>query len=670
MGSHESRAVGANRDPARGSRGPGDSSDHLRRLDAERAAADYWRGVAEDRRTVAAATQRRPLVRAAIAVDRRSAPLQCLISSASSRLGRWAARTRLRLAALRARPATGLRRRRLHSQVQRGDRAIERHSRSTDVLVIDLVRAEALGASQVADRLRSGAAVDAAAPSRIAVQKINRLVERFQPDAICLLAPHAAPCTTNWIQQLVSVLSPEVAVAVPTLVHPERPGARTPHDLLTRSRGLIVRSLDGVPHPLSVGAGDPVAIDAPLVEPIAVTATCALIAGDVWRDVGGLSVDQDADAATIDLCLRISAAGGRIRNVPTVLVTDWRPVDGIDDLACEVRVDTPTWRSIVDRHGPALRRSEGSAPLPCSITITTAVPSAKLTHRWGDWPFASSFAAALLRAGHKVRLQTLDQADDPAGRSSDVHLVIRGLAPVARTPGQRHVLWVISHPEAVTIEEYDDADLVLVASHRFADHVRTLTDTPVEVLLQATDPDHFRLRSEAAPRAHEVLVVANSRGVLRRAVADAEAAGLTYSLVGGGWDGLIPADRVVADQVTHRDLPHLYSSADLVLNDHWDTMAHWGFVSNRVLDVLACGTPVASDHLPEVEQMFGDLVPTWHDPRDLARLVDAMRNESTVAQKRALEARELVLEHHTFERRAREFVELLDDHDLLAGPVT
>ena len=53
--------------------------------------------------------------------------------------------------------------------------------------------------------------------------------------------------------------------------------------------------------------------------------------------------------------------------------------------------------------------------------------------------------------------------------SCDVHCVVRGLAPVRRTPGQAHVLWIISHPEDVTTEECDDADLVLVASHRFAD---------------------------------------------------------------------------------------------------------------------------------------------------------------------------------------------------------
>lgn len=670
MGSDDRRAVEMNSTSVVRELAPVDAEHQRRRLEAEQAAAAYWRSVAETRRSAAASVQHRPLVRAAIAVDRRSSPLQERARAAKERLRATTARAHLRLLALRTLPALGLRRRRLHTQILRSDRIAGPNVRTTEVLVVDLFRAEAIGASSLADRVQLRSPVETVAPDRFPVEEINRLVERCRPDAICVLAPHAVPRSTTWIQQLTASLSSEVSVAVPTLVHPERPGCRTPHDLLTRSRGLTVRTVGGFPLPLAAGAGEDVDIDAPRSEPTAATATCALIDGDAWRALGGLAIGDDPDAAVIDLCIRIRASGRGIRNVPSVLVADWRPVAQVTDLAAEVRADSSTWRSLIERHGPVLRRSEASAPLPCSITVTTAVPSAKLTDRWGDWPFASSFADALRKAGHPVLLQTLDRASDPAGRSTDVHVVIRGLAPVVRTPGQRHVLWVISHPESVTVEEYDSADLVLVASSRFADHVRTLTTTPVEVFLQATDPDHFRLRSDAEPRTHEVLIVANSRGVMRRSVADAEGAGLAYSLVGSGWEGVVPADRVVATRVGHDDLPGLYGDAEVVLNDHWDTMAHWGFVSNRVLDVLACGTPVASDHLPELEQIFGDLVPTWSDPRDLAGLVEDMRSDPTTAHKRALAARDMVLENHTFDRRARDLIELLARHDLLAGPET
>ena len=56
-----------------------------------------------------------------------------------------------------------------------------------------------------------------------------------------------------------------------------------------------------------------------------------------------------------------------------------------------------------------------------------------------------------------------------------------GLETVPATAGQRQVLWVISHPESIETAECEEADLVLVASPRFAEHLRTRTSTPSSV---------------------------------------------------------------------------------------------------------------------------------------------------------------------------------------------
>ena len=106
-----------------------------------------------------------------------------------------------------------------------------------------------------------------------------------------------------------------------------------------------------------------------------------------------------------------------------------------------------------------------------------------------------------------------------------MHLVLRGLAEVARTPGQQHGVWILSHPEAIDVTECDAADLVLVASPRFAAHLRTRTDTPVDVLLQATDAHRFHPVTPVAAHQHPVTVVAKTRNVMRPAVAMALAAG-------------------------------------------------------------------------------------------------------------------------------------------------
>ena len=58
--------------------------------------------------------------------------------------------------------------------------------------------------------------------------------------------------------------------------------------------------------------------------------------------------------------------------------------------------------------------------------------------------------------------------------------------------------------------------------------------------------------------------------------------------------GLIDTSRVMAEHVPNDELRHVYSSAGIVLNDHWDDMREHGYISNRVYDALACGAPCSA----------------------------------------------------------------------------
>ena len=294
--------------------------------------------------------------------------------------------------------------------------------------------------------------------------------------------------------------------------------------------------------------------------------------------------------------------------------------------------------------------------------MTVAAPSAKVAACWGDWHLAQGLAAALRRAGHEVVLQTADRSDDPIGRTCDVHLVLRGLSAVRRTPGQRHVLWIISHPESVEDDELDAADLVLVASPSFAHHVRTCTSSPVEVLLQATDQHRFRPRPVDPRHRHQVTVVAKTRDVMRPVVADALSIGLSPAIYGGGWDGLVDERLIIAEHVDNELLPSVYSSAGVVLNDHWRTMRTWGFVSNRLYDVLACAAPVISDPVAGLADLFDGAVLEYHDPLELRRLVDEALDDPAAARARAERGRAAVLAAHTFDHRAGELLAALARH--------
>jgi glycosyltransferase involved in cell wall biosynthesis len=475
---------------------------------------------------------------------------------------------------------------------------------------------------------------------------------------------HAIP--RGWIARLAEEIDgTAIVAAAPLLVHPVRSLLRaTPHDSWVRAKGLSLAMRFDEPVLRAGGAGTrPVVGAAPESVPGA-TAACLVVDRRAFAAVGGLPDLADVDVAVFELCRRLRALGGGIVVVPGAVAVDHRPVHRPAELRYPVSIATPAWRAYVEEHGSALMHE--ADPLPpgrLRIAITVAAPSAKVAPRWGDWHLAQAFARALRRHGHSARVQTLDHADDLAGRACDVHCVIRGLHTVRRTAGQAHVLWIISHPETIDAAECDDADLVLVASVRFADALRTRTTTPVEVLLQAA-ADRFRPRPVIPEHAHDIAIVAKSRDVFRSAAADALAAGLRPAIYGSGWEPFVDPALIVRQYVPNEELPNVYSSIGVLLNDHWDTMREWGFVSNRLFDALACATPVISDDLPEIDELFEGAVLTYHDVDELRALVAATLSDRDAARARAERGRELVAAHHTFDHRVRELVGALRRHGL------
>jgi spore maturation protein CgeB len=293
----------------------------------------------------------------------------------------------------------------------------------------------------------------------------------------------------------------------------------------------------------------------------------------------------------------------------------------------------------------------------CAIKI--AVPDRDAMPHWGDSHFAAALAAELTRLGMPTQIHILPEWDLPANQAVDVVIHLRGLSTYTPKPAHVNVMWLVSHPDDVTVREVEKYDLVLVASKRHAEWLRSQTSTPVVFMPQATDNRRFR-PVEPDPRlASDVLFLGNSRGQQRPAVEWAIDAGLPLSVYGGGWQGRIPPRFVKADFFPNQDLSSLYASAKVVLNDHWPDMRELGFVSNRIFDVLASGGVVVSDSVVGLEDLLGNLVPTFDDAEHLEVVVRELLADDDRRKQISHDAQSLVAADHTFEKRAEHIMGLV-----------
>lgn len=304
---------------------------------------------------------------------------------------------------------------------------------------------------------------------------------------------------------------------------------------------------------------------------------------------------------------------------------------------------------------PLLVRQREDRPLRWAIKIGASEVVTR--EHWGDWHFAMALRDSLERLGHHVTIDCRDRWYRPTSHLDDVVLVLRGLSYYEVSPQQINVSWVISHPELVSARELDAYDLAFGASTRWCERTSRRSSTPVELLLQCTDHRRFHPVEPDPERRHELLAVANARGGTpprpRAAVEAALRAGLVPAVYGLRWKGLLPAGAWRGPYIPNDDLPAVYGAAGAVLNDHWDDMRENGLLSNRLFDLAACDARVISDHLPEIADVFGDVVATFRRPEEIPALLRRHLEESPERR----EARQALGEHvrreHTFDARAR-----------------
>ncbi|WP_254678225.1 glycosyltransferase family protein [Curtobacterium sp. SGAir0471] len=284
-------------------------------------------------------------------------------------------------------------------------------------------------------------------------------------------------------------------------------------------------------------------------------------------------------------------------------------------------------------------------------SIRTAAHPGPRGDDWGDTFFAGDLAAALRSLGQEVVVDHRESHVRPFSEHlDDVALTLRGLDDTPVHPSATNVLWVISHPDLVTPAELARYDLRFAAGPVWASRTSDATGLPVAPLLQATDPARFH--PGAADPAYDGLdtaFVGKTRRVFRPVVRDAVAAGADLAVWGEGWEGLLPDGVHRGVFVPNDELPALYRSARVVLNDHWDDMARDGFLSNRLFDAAASGALVVTDPVPGVDELFHGAVRTYSSVGTLGRLLHVGESASEAA--RAARGARIGAEH-SFVRRA------------------
>ncbi|MCL2687121.1 MAG: glycosyltransferase [Methanobrevibacter sp.] len=292
-----------------------------------------------------------------------------------------------------------------------------------------------------------------------------------------------------------------------------------------------------------------------------------------------------------------------------------------------------------------------------SISIKISVTRENEAKRWGDYHFALALKKEFRKKYHSTKIFSLKRWYDED--YSDIIIVLRGLSKYETNSKQFNIMWNISHPDLISIDELNDYDHVFISSNKFAEEINKKTNVPVSPLLQCTDTDLF-FPEESDEYKHELLFVGNSKNTYRQIIKDLLPIDYEFGLYGKWWERFIPKKYITGGFIPNNELHKAYSSCKILLNDHWKDMAKNGFISNRIFDGFASGAFIISDKVEGVKELFGETLPTYSSREELHKLIDYYMENEQKRKEKAKTGREIVLNNHTFAKRTEEILDVIN----------
>lgn len=293
-------------------------------------------------------------------------------------------------------------------------------------------------------------------------------------------------------------------------------------------------------------------------------------------------------------------------------------------------------------------------------SIKISAPSNEKRFAWGDLYFANGLADALRNQGQEVTVDYHDGHLHGKSYLDDILLDLRGLDDVRPQKNKINIMWVISHPDKINKKTLDGFDIVFAAGSRWCAEKSREFDREIIYLPQCTDASVFKPQDEKDKNfLNKTIFIGNSRLVYRKVVKDAISAKINVNIYGGNWEGIVEDKYIRADFIPNNQLPCVYSSARYVLNDHWDDMRRWGFISNRIFDVVASGGCVITDEIEGLYDIFDDRqVITYSDPKDLKNKINLKNN---LSKKYILDNAMYIKKEHSFDARAKKIINAVID---------
>ena len=290
----------------------------------------------------------------------------------------------------------------------------------------------------------------------------------------------------------------------------------------------------------------------------------------------------------------------------------------------------------------------------------------------GDYFTALELAKALEEKGWKTKFlprKTLGDGWYSVGRDTDVLVSmledydpqhIRDDAPGLVTVGWARN-WFDRWAKSPGTAAYD---ILLASSETACRELETRLGRKAGLFPIAANADRFRNgpAEESSPEyACDICFTGNRFG--KREIEDELVPGelpWTLHIYGEGWNGNKAFAPYCRGHVPYGDMPKIYHSAKIALDDATASTRETGSVNSRVFDALAAGCLVLTNNAVGAAETFEGRLPVYRDRESLEALLKQYLEDEPARLEKVAELRAFVLEKHTYGIRAEKLAEIID----------
>lgn len=228
------------------------------------------------------------------------------------------------------------------------------------------------------------------------------------------------------------------------------------------------------------------------------------------------------------------------------------------------------------------------------------------------------------------------------------------------------IAWMRNWFEGWIASDYvRDYDQIWCASAKAIDLLQDKTGAMVKPLYIATNHKYFSPGNESPAYKADYCFTGSFYRSPRQVFFDLDPDNIPYefALFGSNWENIQKFKRYLRGHVPYPEMPAVYRSTKLVIDDANHTVKGWGSVNSRVFDALAAGALVVTNDTQASYELFEGLLPCYSNKEDLRNILFNYLENDALRSDLAASLRQKILLLHTYEQRARQVHEYVREYD-------